>query len=169
MVRSYIVVALSASLLVACTTEQDDLRSWMTQQESGMRGRVDPLPEIKPFPVVEYGAELEESPFSLNRIEPESRGTQVTGGPDLTRQREPLEVYPLESLSMVGVLMQEDKIEALISVSGTLHQVRVGNYMGQNHGVITGINETEVSLLELIEDMNGDWVEQPRTLQLQEQ
>ena len=36
-------------------------------------------------------------------------------------------------------------------------------------GVITGINETEVSLLELIEDMNGDWVEQPRTLQLQEQ
>ncbi len=169
MVRSLIVVALSASLLVACTTEQDDLRSWMTQQESGMRGRVDPLPEIKPFPVVEYGAEMEESPFSLNRIEPESRGTQVTGGPDLTRQREPLEAYPLESLAMVGVLMQEDKVEALISVSGTLHQVRVGNYMGQNHGVITGINETEVSLLELIEDMNGDWVEQPRTLQLQEQ
>jgi type IV pilus assembly protein PilP len=86
----------------------------------------------------------------------------------MDRRREPLESYPLESLHMVGVLMQGATIHALISVNNALHQVKVGNYMGQNFGVVTSITEHEVVLRELVEDAYGDWVERTSTLTLQE-
>ncbi|HRP97756.1 MAG TPA: pilus assembly protein PilP [Rhodocyclaceae bacterium] len=160
-------LALACALaMTACTSEQDDLRAWMAQQERGLKGGVKPLPEIKPFPVVDYDAEGLIEPFAGSRIEPEPRSS--VGGPDLNRPREPLEAYPLESLAMVGVLMQEDRIHGLVKVDQTLHQVRVGNYMGQNHGVVTQIGDGEIAIKELVEDINGDWVERTSRLLLQE-
>ena len=41
--------------------------------------------------------------------------------------------------------------------------------MGQDFGVITQINETEVLLKELVQDPVGDWTERDSSLQLQEQ
>lgn len=155
-------------ILAACSDDQEDIQAWMADQERTMVGGVKPLPEMKTFPVVSYDAEGLIDPFAASRIAPTAR-EQTTGGPDLTRRREPLEAYPLESLSMVGVLMQGDIVQALISVDNVLHQVRAGNYMGQDFGVVTGITETEVALKELVEDTNGDWVERTRTLLLREQ
>lgn len=164
-----ILPVLCSLLLVACTGEDEDIRAWMAQQEQGMQGRVEPLPDIQSFPTVSYAAGLELDPFASSRIEPESRAmSEVTGGPDLDRQREPLEAYPLESMNMVGVLMQDDVSEALISVGGVLHQVRTGNYLGQDHGVVTEIAQGSVTLKELVEDINGDWVERTSQLLLQE-
>jgi type IV pilus assembly protein PilP len=40
--------------------------------------------------------------------------------------------------------------------------------MGQNFGVVTSVNESEVVLKELIQDSSGEWVERTSTLQLQE-
>lgn len=133
-----------------------------------MQGRVDPLPDMRTFPVVRYDASGDLDPFATARIEPESVA-MVTGGPDLDRQREPLEAYPLESLNMVGVLLQDERQHALVAVGGALHQVRVGNYMGQDHGMVTSITEGEVTLTELVQDINGDWVERTSQLRLQEQ
>ncbi|NMG03123.1 pilus assembly protein PilP [Azoarcus taiwanensis] len=162
-------VILSCSLLlVACTAEQEDLRTWMASQERGMVGRVDPLPEIKPFPVVAYDAADDLDPFATSRVEPAMQETAVTGGPDMDRRREPLEAYPLESLNMVGVLMRDDLTQALINVGGVLHQVRTGNYMGQDHGMITSITEGDVTLVELVQDLEGNWVERTSQLRLQE-
>lgn len=155
--------------LSGCAVEQEDISTWMRQQERMMRGGVKPLPEMRTFPEVNYEVAHLVSPFETTRIQPEHRADVVQGGPDLTRPREPLESYPLESIAMVGVLMQEERIEALLSVTGTVHQVRVGNYIGQDHGMITKIEETELTLVELVEDMNGDWVERTSKLLLQEQ
>lgn len=155
-------------ILVACATEEEDLRLWMANQERGMVGRVDPLPEPQPFPVVPYNAARSIEPFAFSRVEPAVMETAVIGGPDLDRRREPLEAYPLESLDMVGVLMRDDVTQALINVGGVLHQVRAGNYMGQDHGIVTGITEGEVTLVELVQDIEGNWVEQTRQLRLQE-
>ena len=163
-----ILILVMSTLLVACAAEDEDIQSWMAEQERGMRGAVKPLPEVKPFPAVEYDADSLVEPFASSRIEPESRGT-VTGGPDLERQREPLEAYPLESLTMVGVLMQDERVHALVKADQVLHQVRVGNYLGQNHGVVQSITEAEVTLNEIVEDINGDWVERTSRLLLQEQ
>lgn len=162
-------VILSCSLLlVACATEEEDLRAWMASQERGMVGRVDPLPEIQPFPVVAYDAAGDIDPFAVVRVEPAMQETAVTGGPDMDRRREPLETYPLESLNMVGVLSRDDLTQALINVGGVLHQVRAGNYMGQDHGIVTSITEGEVTLVELVQDIEGNWVERTSQLRLQE-
>ena len=49
-----------------------------------------------------------------------------------------------------------------------LYQVRVGNYIGQNYGRVTLVNETQVSLREIVQDGAGEWTERSATLQLQE-
>lgn len=154
-------------MLIACSSEQDDIRGWMAEEEKGMRGTVKPLPEVKPFPVVDYDANDMIDPFAMARLEPETRKA-AGNGPDLDRRREPLEAFPLESLQMVGVLMQSNSVNALVRVDKSLYQVKVGNYMGQNFGVVTSISETEMTLKELVEDVNGDWVERTSKLLLQE-
>lgn len=156
------------ALLVGCSGDQEDLQAWMARQESGMKGQVKPLPEIKPFPQVDYTAFTSLDPFDEEKFVA-ARGPIGSARPDTNRQREPLESYSLESLKMVGVLMQQGKSHALIDAGGSIYQVRVGNYVGQNFGVVTDISETEVTLKELVEDLNGDWVERTSALYLQEQ
>jgi type IV pilus assembly protein PilP len=46
--------------------------------------------------------------------------------------------------------------------------VRVGNYIGQNFGLVSRITETEVTLKEIVQDAAGEWVERPAKLELQE-
>ncbi|MDY0071077.1 MAG: pilus assembly protein PilP [Thauera sp.] len=160
---------ISALALAACSGgEPDDIRSWMQQQAKGMRGAVKPLPEIRPFPLVEYlGAELDD-PFRQGRMQVE-KVANIALRPNLDRRKEPLEAYPLESLRMVGVLSQGGSNHALVNADQNLHQVRVGSYMGQDYGIVTAISDTAIHLRELIQDPQGDWVENERTLTLQEQ
>jgi type IV pilus assembly protein PilP len=40
--------------------------------------------------------------------------------------------------------------------------------MGQNFGVITAIDEGQISLKEVVQDSGGDWVERSTTLQMSE-
>jgi len=152
--------------LGACSSDQEDIQGWMAEQEKGIKGSVKPLPEVQPFPVVKYTA-AEAAPFAPARIEPAAKAG-TGGGPDLNRRREPLEAFPLESLELVGVMQQGAKEHALIKADTSLYPVRVGNYVGQNFGLVTGIADTEVTVKELVEDLNGDWVERTSTLLLQE-
>ena len=167
-----------ATALAACSSGQEDIRSWMTEQEKGMRGSVKPLPEVRPFSVVEYAVADKTSPFAPERLEPETK-SGLSGGPDLNRRREPLEAFPLESLELVGVMRQGERVpalvpelllhdDALVRVDMSLYQVRVGNFMGQNFGVVSGISDAELTLKELVEDLDGDWVERTSKLLLQE-
>ena len=166
-----VLILLGASALLAgCSGgEQDDLHAWMNQQASTMRGAALPTPELKPFPVVPYAGEQGDDPFRTGRMEPERKASASALQPDLERRREPLEAFALESLHMVGVLMQGANTHALVKAGNALHQVKVGNYMGQNFGVVTGITENEITLRELVEDVYGDWVERTSSLVLQEQ
>ena len=162
------IVVLAAALAGCGGGEHEDIKQWMKESAKDLKGKVPPLPEIRPFPVVAYEAGDLIDPFNPKKIEPERK--QKGGGiqPDMNRRREPLEAYPLETLKMVGTLIQGKRVHALVQADKTLHQVKVGNYLGQNFGVITNITETEVTLKELIQDAAGDWVERASTLQLQE-
>lgn len=164
-----VAIALCTLGLAACGGgDEQDIQGWMNEQAKGMRGAVKPLPEIKPFPVVDYASAMLVEPFQADRIEPERQAARGGLKPDLERRREPLEAFPLESLKVVGMLEQGRASHALIQADAHIHQVRVGNYMGQNFGVVTAIAETEVTLKELVEDINGDWVERTSSLLLQE-
>ena len=151
-----------------CSSDQQNIEAWMAQEASGMKGHVKPLPEIVPFPVVEYDQGALLDPFNPVKLEPDKKSGFGGLRPDMNRRREPLEAFPLESLHMVGVLMKKGETHAIVKADSSLYQVKVGNYMGQNFGVITKITGTEVFLKELVEDMNGEWTERTTSLQLQE-
>ncbi len=171
--RTLMASIFSLSVLTGCGGgEHEDIKLWMTESSRDLRGRVQPLPELKPFPIVSYDAERELDPFSAGRVEPEKK---EGGGkqPDFERPREQLESFPLESLQFTGVVTKgkSKSRHALIQVDGVVYQVRLGNYIGQNFGRVIEITDTEVILMETVQDPTGqtnDWVERRTALQLQE-
>ena len=73
----------------------------------------------------------------------------------------------LYALSMVGTLEKGRTLYALVKTpERDIYQVRQGNHMGQNYGVIVGITDTEIKLKELMQDGAGDWSERSSTLNL---
>ncbi|MCC7327006.1 MAG: pilus assembly protein PilP [Burkholderiales bacterium] len=155
-----------ATLLAGCGGEShQDLRHWMSEQGKGSRGKLDPLPQIRPYEPFAYNAFDLPDPFKPRKIEPTKGSSKLA--PDLTRRKEPLEAYPLESLAMVGTLEKNKAVFALVRTPDRdVYQIRPGNYVGQNFGVVTGIGEGEVQLKELVQDGAGDWAERTSTLKL---
>jgi type IV pilus assembly protein PilP len=152
-----------------------DLKQWMKDQAKDLRGRIPPLPEVKPFPIVSYDAMDLVDPFRSARIEPEKKKDGGGIKPDFDRPREVLESYPLESLRFVGLLRNKKLLYAVVSVDKTVHRVKIGNYMGENFGIITdiqatpGLDEGKLVLRELVQEAGGDWVERTQTLEMQVQ
>jgi len=168
--KKSIVVLLSMLLLACSNTEHEDLRQWMSETSKGIKGKIPDLPQVKPYEAVPYDAGNLLDPFKPGKIGPDQK--KGGGGglqPDLDRPREPLEAYPLESLKYVGVMTWKGTSFAIVLVDGALYQVRAGNYMGQNFGVITQISESELKLKELVQDPAGDWTERESVLMLQGQ
>ena len=90
-------IFVSACLLAACGGEShQDLRAWMQEQGKGARGKLDPLPQVKPYEPFTYNAFDLPDPFKPRKIETVRSGSKLA--PDLNRRREPSESYPLESL-----------------------------------------------------------------------
>jgi type IV pilus assembly protein PilP len=139
----------------------------MKDQGKTAKGKLDPLPQIKPYDPFTYNAFDLPDPFKPRKIEP-TKGTSKLA-PDFTRRREPLEAFPLESLTMVGTLAKQKTVYALVRTpERDVYQVRTGNYLGQNYGVIVGIGDSDLKLKELLQDGAGDWTERSSSLQLQQ-
>lgn len=172
--KARIVTALAVLLLAGCEgSEHSDLKADLDRLTRDLPHRVDPLPQVKPYEPVAYNAFDLPDPFGPKKIELATKSATSGGGggslaPDLNRPKEPLEAYPLESLKMVGTLSQNKHNYALVKADSGLYRVRVGNYMGQNFGVITKITDSEITLRELIQDSAGDWAERDSALLLQE-
>ncbi len=155
-----------ALVLAGCGGEShQDLRAWMMQQGKNAKGKLDPLPQMRPYEPFAYNAFDLPDPFKPRKIEPTKGASKLA--PDLTRRKEPLEAYPLESLHMVGTLEKGKTVYALVRTpEKDLYQVRQGNYVGQNYGVVIGVSDSEIRLKELVQDGAGDWTERSSTLQL---
>ena len=162
-----LLVPLALLCLSGCSSDIDDLKRFVRDSDKRVPPKIDPLPAVKPFEPFTYeGFDLPD-PFKPRKIEPTKGASKLA--PDLTRRKEPLEAYPLESLAMVGTLERNKTTFALVRTPDRdIYQVRAGNYLGQNFGVVTGIGEGEVKLKELIQDGAGDWSERSSTLQLQQ-
>ena len=161
-------------LLAACGgEEQSELRQELAAMTKDLRGRVDPLPQVRSYEPVPYEGESMLDPFVPGRIVVSQAATAGGGGgggvqPDLNRPKEPLEAFPLEALQMVGTLEQNKDTYALVRAGSNLFRVKKGNFMGQNFGVITTIDESQISLKEVVQDSGGDWVERSTSLQMLE-
>ncbi len=161
-----------ASIMIAlgvagCTgSGMDELQTFVAESGKDMQGRIEPLPKVKAYEPFTYEAFDLPDPFKPRKLTTSGGGGKQ---PDLTRPKEPLEAFSLETLKMVGVLSKRGKIHAVIKTpDNTVYHVRKGNYVGQNFGLITHIGEGEVTLREIIQDSAGDWSERISTLILQE-
>ncbi|MFG6465389.1 pilus assembly protein PilP [Roseateles sp. BYS87W] len=160
------------SLLSACGGDIDELRQWMDQQRKEAKPTVSPLVPPKKFLPQPYEAAAGVDPFSPQKlsvgIKQEAAQPNSLLTAEMSRRKEPLEAYPLDTMSMVGSLTRDNKRFALLRVDNLLYQVKAGDYLGQNFGRITKITETEISLREVVQDAAGEWIERISTLQLQE-
>jgi type IV pilus assembly protein PilP len=162
----------SLALLAGCASEQDELKAWMEQQRHEVQPSVPPLKAPQKFnPRAYVGADGVE-PFSSQKLtvalKQEARQPNSAIAAELNRRKEPLEAYPLDSMSMVGSVNRKGAPYALLKVDNLLYQVKTGDYLGQNYGKIMKITETEIELREIVQDAAGEWTERPTTLQLQE-
>jgi type IV pilus assembly protein PilP len=172
----FISLLMLAALLAGCSaSNEEELRIWMNEQRTQMRPRVKPVSEPKKFVPETYTQSAAVDPFSrekltlaLKRDSLKPSTSSALLAPELTRRKEALEAFPLDTMSMVGSMVKEGRPAALISVDKLLYQVKVGNYLGQNYGRVMKISETEVLLREIVQDAVGEWIERPSTLQLQE-
>ena len=169
MMRAAAICVCACLALSACSgSGHPDLDAWMKDQGKTTKGKLDPLPQIKPYDPFTYNAFDLPDPFKPRKIEPTKGGGRLA--PDFTRRKEPLESFPLESLLMVGTLAKNKTTYALVATpERDVFQVRAGNYLGQNYGVITEIGDSELKLKELLQDGAGDWTERSSSLQLQQQ
>ena len=163
------VVAVAAA---GCGGEQDELTQWMDQQQREVKPSVQPLLAPKKFIPQAYVALTGVEPFSTQKLsvalKQEARQPNSLLAAEINRRKEPLEAYPLDSMSMVGSVSKAGRPYALLRVDNLLYQVKQGDYLGQNYGKITKISETELSLREIVQDAAGEWIERSSALQLQE-
>ena len=153
-------------LLAGCAAEQhQDIREWMREEAKTMRGKVAPLPEIAAFPVVAYETETLTPPFASGKIVTLEAVADKTA-PDRSRPQQPLELFPIEDLKVMGIIMAGPVPYALVQTPppNKPKHVRVGEYMGRSFGKITAITSEAITVLETVKDANGAWVSQERQL-----
>lgn len=164
------------TLLAACSGgDHEDLKDWITENSKNLRGAVKKLPEVLPYQAVAYDVEALLDPFKASKIEPESRNKHGAGKggdyqPDFDARElrnSLLEKYPLESLKMIGALNVNNRTMAVIAVEDKVKQVKVGEYVGLDFGMVTRITTESLELRELVQDAAGDWSERNSTLHLQ--
>jgi type IV pilus assembly protein PilP len=162
----------SVCALSACSGEQEELTVWMEQQKREVKPNVQPLVPPRKFDPAPYAGAQAVDPFSTQKLtvalKQEARQPNSLLASEMNRRKEPLEAFPMDSMSMVGSVTKNNQQYALLRVDNLLYQVKVGDYLGQNYGKITRISETEVSLREVVQDAAGEWIERTSTLQLQE-
>ena len=162
----------AARMLIACSTDRQDLEQWVSETLSRPPGPIDPIPEIQTPEPVTYDAYELRDPFLRTQNQPEEMGEVAeTSGPrpDPNRRRQYLERFPLDSLDMVGTIELDEQSFGLVSdVEGTIHRVREGNYMGQNHGRILRVTPVAIELMELVPDGAGGWMEREARVSLTE-
>lgn len=160
---------LISALLVGCqSSSNEDLYSFMEEAKARPGGRIDPLPAYPPYQSVIYSAAGLRAPFEIPTTVVLRQETGTPSEPPISaRPKEFLERFNFAELSVVGSIEMNNVKWALISESnGTVHRVQAGNFLGQNHGKIVSINDTQVNVIEIVPDGQGSWIERPRSVKV---
>jgi type IV pilus assembly protein PilP len=159
--------ALALLALSGCSNDMDRLKAQVTEIKGRPGERIEPLPEIKPYESFAYNAGSLRSPFIPSAP---ARSDFASGvRPDVKRAREFLEQFPLDTMRMVGTLALQGKNYGLVQgKDGLMHRVLPGNFMGQNDGRIVGVTSTRISIIEIVPDGLGGYIERPAALALTE-
>ncbi len=151
-----------SGVLSGCTSKDEELEQFIVDTKKEPGGRVEPLPELKPYETYAYESSNLRSPFM-----PGGSGGGPGVRPDSRRNREFLEQFSLDTLRMVGTLRLSDRTYGLVKTKdGLVHRVLPGNYMGQADGRVTEISASKISVVEIVPDGLGGYIERPAALAL---
>nr|WP_246335817.1 pilus assembly protein PilP [Azomonas macrocytogenes] len=159
-------------VLGGCDRDGDfpDLKSYMAEIQAKPKGTIEPLPVFPPYEAFTYNASGLRSPFlppEKAELARKQRGSKEIR-PDDGRVKQFLEGFNIDDFSMVGTLANQVGVYALIRGAGGVHRVKVGDYLGRNHGRIIAIDGIRVDVVEIVPDGEGGWLERPHTLLLKE-
>ncbi len=156
-----------AALVAGCSDDMSELNQKVAEIKAKPGERIEPLPEIKPYEAFVYSASTLRSPFTPSA--PVQADLPNSIRPDSKRSREFLEQFPLDTLRMVGTLRLQGRNYGLVQgKDGLVHRILPGNYLGQNEGRVLTVNESKISLIEIVPDGLGGYIERPAALALSE-
>ena len=165
--RLLAVAITSGALLSGCGGDMSDLQQWVADKKAERVPFLSDLPEVTPYEVFEYSAQEERSPFVPSRDKSLPDNVEGIPGPDRNRNPEHLESFSLDSLRMVGSLNTGAANSALVQTNdGLIHRVSPGNYMGENYGRVTSIDDSNIKLIELVPNGLGGWAEREAAIGL---
>lgn len=151
-------------------SDHGDVRAWMQESSKDLRGHVPDLPQIKPLDVKPYEPGDLISPFASEKVVSgglvsNTQTPRAGGPPPLNPDAYPMTKVPLEAIRFVGTIIVNKETRALVQVEREpVRQVKVGDFLGQNHGRIMKIepasndSDGRVMLKEKLLD-KGVWVE----------
>lgn len=166
------VLGMGLALLGGCggNGNFDDLRAYMDEVRAKPKGSIEPLPSFLPYEAFTYSAASLRHPFQppmkLDLAQRHKGSKDIK--PDESRVKQFLEQFNIENFVMVGTLASGVENFALIRGGDGVHRVKVGDYLGRNHGRIVDISEAEVNVVEIVPDGDDGWLERPRSLTLKE-
>lgn len=160
----------SFSLLGCSGGDFSDLQSFMDEVRARPKGSIEPLPKFLPYEAFTYSAAALRSPFQPPvKVDTVSRAKGAPEvRPDETRVKQFLEGFNIEVFEMVGTLSNDSGFFALVSGAGGVHRVKVGDYLGRNHGRVVAVDESKIDVVEIVPDGDQGWLERPRSLTLKE-
>lgn len=156
-----VALALFTMVLGACSSDNlEDLRGYIDEVKARQGGRIEPVPEFKPFETASYDVDADRDPFSPSVLKKADQDAAADASlqPDPTRRKEALEEFPLDSLKMTGTLESGNQRWAIIAApDGVIYRVRPGNYIGQNNGKILEVSDQKLLVTEIVPDGLGGW------------
>lgn len=158
--------------LAGCSGGSDfsDLQAYMDEVRARPKGAIEPLPKFQPYEAFTYSAAALRAPFQPPiKVDVTSRqkGSKDVK-PDESRVRQFLEGFNIETFEMVGTLGNDGAVFGLVKGAGGVHRVKIGDYLGRNHGRVMVIDEAKIDVVEIVPDGEGGWLERPRSLTLKE-
>jgi type IV pilus assembly protein PilP len=162
---------LTLLVLSGCSKgSNEDLKTFISVNKERPPGKIEPLKQYPPYKPYSYSAQGLRSPFIPTAVmeqkilAPSSNVTPIFG-----REKQPLESFGFNTLTMVGTVKKGSTLWALIrNPEGTIERVKVGYYLGKDNGRITEINNNVVDVIEIVTNGNDGWLERPNQISLKE-
>jgi type IV pilus assembly protein PilP len=159
------IVLVPALVLTGCGNDMSDLITYIDEVKARPGGRIEPLPQIKPYETFQYSAEILRSPFMPERPQVAARPTGPR--PLANRNKEYLEQFPLDTLAMVGTVTLGGKSYGLVQAQdGLVHRILPGQYLGQNEGRVVSVGSAEIRVEELVSDGIGGFFKRSAAISL---
>ena len=157
-------------LLLGCEAKIDDLQVFIAEVKQTTTVNIEPYPEFESKPTFIYSADTFRSPFQRPRnteigVEVKVASQSNCAQPDFNRNKQPLEKFGIDALSINGVFQSSGKKWILVkSNTGGLFKATIGDYLGLFFGKIDSIQNGTVSFTEMLPDGAGCWQKKQATL-----